>query len=56
MLAGDFILPSRAVGVFDPSSRRWECIVPAFDLVSFVVVYIISAQTVKFEDFEETKS
>ena len=28
----------------------------AFDLVSIVVVFIISAQTVRFEDFEETKS
>ena len=51
-----FILPSSAVGVFDPSSGKLECIVLAFDLVSLLVLLIISAQTVKLEDFEGPKS
>ena len=49
------MLPSCAVGVLDPSSRRWECIVLASNLVSLTVL-IFSAQTVKFEDFEGPKS
>ena len=47
--------PSGVVGVLDPYSRKWECIVPASSLVSLVVL-IFSAQTVQFEDFEGPKS
>ena len=47
--------PSGVVGVLDPYSRRWECIVPASSLVS-LVVFFFWAQTVKFEDFEGPKS
>ena len=43
--------PSVLVGVLDPYSRKWECIVPASSLVSLILL-IFSAQTVKFEDFE----
>ena len=38
-----------------PYSRRSECVVPASNLVSLIVL-IFSAQTVKFEDFEGPKS
>ena len=47
--------PSGVVGVLDPYSRRSECVVPASNLVSLVVL-IISAQTVNFRDFEGPKS
>ena len=40
------MLPSCAVGVLDPSSRRWECIVLASNLVSLIEL-IISAQTLR---------
>ena len=39
--------PSGVVEVLDPSSQRWECIVPASNLMGLVVL-IISAQTVNF--------
>ena len=47
--------PSGVVGVLDPYSRKWECIVPASSLASLILL-IFSAQTVKFEDFEGPKS